>query len=58
MVNDTPLIDDWGDHVCTHGVALDMHCCDCKRRGFFPPEHCDCYNDGSDDDGEEIEEAA
>lgn len=25
---------------CEHGLAMDMHCCACKRSGFFPPDDC------------------
>lgn len=35
--------DDGGDLVCQHGTAADVHCCACRRRGFFPPDDCDCY---------------
>lgn len=31
------------DLVCQHGNAMDMHCCPCRRSGFFPPDDCDCY---------------
>jgi hypothetical protein len=30
------------DETCPHGRAFDMHCCDCRRSGFFPPEQCRC----------------
>lgn len=29
--------------VCDHGTAMDVHCCACRRSGFFPPDNCDCY---------------
>ncbi len=32
------------DVVCEHGTAMDVHCCACRRRGFFPPDECDCYD--------------
>lgn len=32
------------DPVCVHGVALDVHCCDCRRSGFFPPDDCRCVH--------------
>jgi hypothetical protein len=32
------------DPVCAHGRAFDMHCCDCRRSGFFPPDDCTCYD--------------
>jgi hypothetical protein len=30
------------DETCPHGRAFDMHCCDCRRSGVFPPEQCRC----------------
>lgn len=33
-----------GDPVCVHGMAMDVHCCECRRRGFFPPDDCSCYD--------------
>jgi len=33
------------DHVCQHGIAFDVHCCDCRRSGFFPPDDCTCYEE-------------
>jgi hypothetical protein len=30
------------DVVCPHGRATDIHCCDCRRSGFFPPDDCAC----------------
>ena len=33
---------------CAHGFALDMHCCDCKRSGFFHPSDCSCAYSFSD----------
>lgn len=29
------------DAVCRHGVAFDVHCCNCHS-GFFPPDDCHC----------------
>lgn len=28
--------------MCEHGNALDVHCCECKRSGFFPPDPDPC----------------
>lgn len=33
------------DKTCSHGTALDVHCCACRRSGFFPPDDCDCYRE-------------
>jgi hypothetical protein len=33
------------DPTCAHGTAFDVHCCACRRSGFFPPEDCDCFTD-------------
>jgi hypothetical protein len=30
------------DVVCKHGTAMDVHCCGCRRSGFFPPDDCSC----------------
>ncbi len=31
------------DHVCRHGTAVDVHCCDCGRSGFlFNADDCVC----------------
>jgi len=30
------------DVACSHGLAVDLHCCDCRRSGFFRPETCAC----------------
>ena len=39
-----PPADPTDDVLCEHGHAMDIHCCGCRRRGFFPPEDgCDCY---------------
>lgn len=32
------------DAGCAHGLALDMHCCACRRSGFFPPDDCSCFS--------------
>lgn len=39
---------DLSDVSCEHGLAADMHCCDCRRSGFFPPDSCNCYTTGVD----------
>ncbi len=31
------------DVTCEHGMAVDVHCCRCRRSGFFPPDDCDCF---------------
>ncbi len=31
------------DVMCEHGRAMDMHCCECSRSGFFPPNNCICF---------------
>lgn len=31
-----------GDMECEHGHAADVHCCACRRSGFFPPYDCRC----------------
>jgi hypothetical protein len=33
------------DPTCAHGTTFDVHCCACRRSGFFPPEDCDCFTD-------------
>ena len=31
------------DEYCSHGLAPDMHCCDCSRSGFlFNADDCTC----------------
>lgn len=51
--------EDEDDGTCEHGIAADVHCCECGRSGFFPPADCRCvfdFNDGrekDDDDGVE-----
>lgn len=39
---------DLSDVRCEHGLAADMHCCECRRSGFFPPDSCNCYTTGVD----------
>lgn len=41
---DKVTIDSYGDAVCKHGVAVDVHCCNCHS-GFFPPDDCCCTDD-------------
>ncbi len=31
--------DDLGDLVCPHGVATDVHCCNCHSGFIFDPDH-------------------
>ena len=31
-----------GDHVCEHGTALDVHCCNCHSGFMFYPDECLC----------------
>ena len=38
------------DICCEHGVALDVHCCNCHSGFLFDIEHCVC--DFSDEDGD------
>jgi hypothetical protein len=35
----TVTVNDLGDHVCQHGVALDVHCCNCHSGFVFDLEH-------------------
>jgi hypothetical protein len=37
------------DTLCEHGLAQDMHCCRCRRPGFFPPDDCDCWEEEPDE---------
>jgi hypothetical protein len=37
-------IDDQGDHVCEHGVAVDVHCCNCHSGFIFDADH-ECPNE-------------
>lgn len=30
------------DETCQHGLAWDMHCCDCHSGFLFFPEYCTC----------------
>ncbi len=32
-------VDDVGDHVCEHGTALDVHCCNCHSGFIFDLDH-------------------
>lgn len=43
--------DDQGDYVCEHGVAMDVHCCNCHSGFIFDRDHV-CVPDP-----EEMEEA-
>lgn len=35
----TAQLDDQGDHVCQHGVAMDVHCCNCHSGFLFDYQH-------------------
>ena len=30
------------DHVCKHGTAMDVHCCNCHSGFLFSPGQCVC----------------
>jgi len=32
-------INDVGDHVCEHGTAVDVHCCNCHSGFIFDLDH-------------------
>lgn len=35
----TVIVDERGDHVCQHGVAMDVHCCGCHNGFIFDRDH-------------------
>ncbi len=41
-----PHLDDVGDWVCSHGTAMDVHCCNCHSGFQFNEEHCHCTSEG------------
>ena len=32
----------WGDYVCEHGTAVDVHCCGCHSGFLFDVDACRC----------------
>jgi len=53
----TVSIDDCGDHVCEHGTAIDVHCCNCHSGFLFDVDACVCTFD-DEDEPEALEPAA
>jgi len=53
----TVSIDETGDYVCEHGVAVDVHCCNCHSGFLFDVVSCVCAFD-DDDEPETLEPAA
>lgn len=47
----TFTVDERGDHVCKHGEAMDVHCCNCHSGFIFDRDHV--CPDPDDDGGEE-----
>jgi len=45
----TPQQDDIGDWVCEHGIAVDVHCCNCHNGFLFDASSCVCAFDDPDD---------
>lgn len=37
-----PRQNDVGDWVCEHGIALDVHCCNCHSGFLFDIDSCEC----------------
>lgn len=35
----TVTVDAAGDLVCQHGLAMDVHCCNCHNGFIFAPDH-------------------
>ena len=44
------VVDCYGDHVCEHGVAMDVHCCNCHSGFIFDMDH-ECPDLTDDDEG-------
>lgn len=47
----TPPPQQWksADQVCSHGVAMDVHCCGCHSGFLFDPDSCVCMHlEGTD----------
>jgi len=38
-------INEFGDVVCEHGIAIDVHCCNCHSGFLFDLESCVCEFD-------------
>ena len=42
---DLPVSQQAEDPICAHGVALDVHCCNCHSGFLFDPDSCVCRLD-------------
>lgn len=58
-----PTQDARGDHVCQHGTAMDVHCCNCHSGFIFDKDHvchdesdpdCECEQCSSDENDDDL----